>query len=128
MKNVTKNILAVCWGGLFIVLLFFVFVIVFSKTGIILKGHQKIKSALVVTIIPEHLGYYDNRLKREAIIKILKHLDIRHYIDLFSLLKDDMDKYYLKTDDHLSSAGHAVVAESVVDYINKNNLLKSSFN
>jgi len=85
---------------------------------------QEIKANLIVAIIPEHLGNYDNQLKRETITGILKQLNIQHYIDLFPLLKKDMDRYYLKSDDHLSQSGHAVVAECIVAYIQKHNLLE----
>jgi hypothetical protein len=84
---------------------------------------RKVNSTLVVTIIPEHLGDYDNRLKREAITKIIKDLNIQHYIDLFPYMSSNMDEYYSKKDDHLSPDGHVVVAESIVDYIRQNNLL-----
>lgn len=85
---------------------------------------QRLNITLMLAVIPEHLSNDANVAKRHAIKQICKELDIQHVIDVFDFFKNDMDKYYLKMDDHLSQSGHAVVAECIVAYIQKHNLLE----
>ena len=90
---------------------------------------HKLNATLILAIIPEHLSNDENLSKRQTIKQICERLGVSHVIDLFDYLKDDMDNYYLKSDDHLSQAGHSVVANGIVTYIHKHNLLeKSSLN
>lgn len=86
---------------------------------------RQLNATLIITIIPEHLSDDENLSKRQAIKQICERLNTYHMIDLFDGLKDDMDKYYLKSDDHLSQAGHYVLAEKIGDYIYRNNLIGS---
>lgn len=86
--------------------------------------NREINTTLILAIIPEHLSGDKNLSKRQTIKQRCERLGIYHVIDLFDYLKDDMDKYYLKSDDHLSQAGHAIVAKGIVEYILEYNLLE----
>jgi hypothetical protein len=85
---------------------------------------QRLDAELVLVMIPENIGTYDNGHRRSALKKICSEAGITHTIDLFPLFKDSMDKYYLEYDAHFSQLGHHALADVLARYILAHNLLR----
>jgi len=84
---------------------------------------QELKAELILVIIPEYIGNYDNGERRTILKNLCREAGITHIIDLFPIFKDAMARYYLESDAHFSPAGHEATAEIIASYILDHHLL-----
>ena len=84
---------------------------------------RQLDAELILVMIPEHIGNYDNSDKRKTLKRISAETGITKTIDLFPLFKDGLDKYYLEYDAHFSQRGHQAVADILLDYMLSHNLI-----
>jgi len=84
---------------------------------------RELQAELILVMIPEYVGNYDNGERRTTLQNLCREAGIIHVIDLFPLLKDNMAKYYLEADAHFSPAGHEATADAITAYILDHNLL-----
>lgn len=83
----------------------------------------ELNSTFIITFIPNRYSDDDeNLIARNSIKEISRRLGIQNTIDLYPFIKENMDKYYLSTNEHLSFSGHRILSKVIVDYIVKKNL------
>lgn len=84
---------------------------------------RELEAELILVMIPEHIGNYDNADRRNTLKRICAETGITKTIDLFPLFKDALDEYFLEYDAHFSQKGHHALADILVDYMIAHNLL-----
>jgi lysophospholipase L1-like esterase len=84
---------------------------------------RELDAELILVMIPEHIGNYDNADKRETLKGLCAEAGITRTIDLFPLFKDALDEVYLEYDGHFSQKGHQALADILVDYMLDHNLI-----